>query len=89
MPSSQRPPETGLVRTQRALAAMATSVIGLTVIAIATLLVCRAVGVPQQEFGHGVLQFAAVFPTPGLAIGLLLAIALIVVSIVQRSRAAR
>lgn len=74
---------------QRTLAAMASAVIGLTVIAIATLFICRAAGVPQQEFGHGILQFAAVFPTPGLAIGLLLAIALIVVSYVQRSRAAR
>lgn len=68
---------------------MASTVIGLTIVAIATLFICRAAGVPQREFGHGILQFAAVFPTPGLAIGLLLAIALIVVSTVQRSRAAR
>lgn len=89
MSAGPRPSASGLARVQRTLAAMATTVIGLTVVAITALFICRAAGLPQQAFSHGILQFAAVFPLPGLAIGLLLAIALIVVSVVQRSRAAR
>ena len=88
MPERRRP-ATGLERTQRTLAAMAATVIGLTALAIVVLLICRAVDVPQAAFASGPLQLLAVLPLPGLAIGLLLLLAVVVVSVVGRMRSQR
>ena len=87
--SERRPPATGLERAQRTLAAMAATVIGLTALAIVVLLVCRAANVPQSAFTSGPLQLLAVLPLPGLAIGLVLLLAVVVVSIVSRTRSQR
>ena len=88
MPERRRP-ATGLERTQRTLAAMAATVIGLTALAIVALLVCRAANVPQDAFTSGPLQLLAVLPLPGLAIGLVLLLAVVAVSVVQRTRSQR
>ena len=85
----RRPPATGLERAQRMLAAMAATVIGLTALAIVGLLLARAANVPQSAFTSGPLQLLAVLPLPGLAIGLVLLIAVVVVSVVSRTRSQR
>jgi hypothetical protein len=84
-----RPAGSGVGRTQRTLAAMAATVIGLTALAIVALLICRAVGVPQSSFTSGPLQLLAVLPLPGLAIGLVLLLAVVVVSVASRTRSQR
>jgi hypothetical protein len=85
----RRAPATGLERVQRTLAVMAATVIGLTALAIAALFVCQAAGVRQEAFRSGPLQLLAVLPLPGLAVGLLLLLATVVVSIVHRTRSQR
>jgi RsiW-degrading membrane proteinase PrsW (M82 family) len=85
----RRPPATGVGRAQRTLAAMAATVIGLTALAIVALLICRAANVPQSAFTSGPLQLLAVLPLPGLAIGLVLLLAVVVVSVVSRTRSQR
>jgi RsiW-degrading membrane proteinase PrsW (M82 family) len=87
--TERRPAATGVGRAQRTLAAMAATVIGLTALAIVALLVCRAAGVPQSSFTSGPLQLLAVLPLPGLVIGLILLLAVVVVSVVSRSRSQR
>jgi len=73
-------------RGQRTLAVMAGTVIGLCVLDIAVLLIARGAGVPSSAFSTGFLGFAQVLPLPGLVIGLLLAIAVIVLGVVTRIR---
>jgi energy-converting hydrogenase Eha subunit H len=85
----RRPPAGGVERAQRTLAVMAATVIGLTALAIVALLACRAANVPEAAFRSGPLQLLAVLPLPGLAIGLLLLLAVVVVSIVSRMRSQR
>jgi RsiW-degrading membrane proteinase PrsW (M82 family) len=85
----RRSPGTGIDRAQRTLAAMAATVIGLTALAIVVLLICRAANVPQSAFRSGPLQLLAVLPLPGLAIGLILLLAVVVVSAVGRTRSQR
>jgi hypothetical protein len=68
---------------------MAVTVIGLSAAAIVVLLICQASGVPASAFSSGILQLVGLLPLPGLTIGLLLVIALIIVNVVARSRAAR
>jgi hypothetical protein len=73
-------------RVQRSLAVMAGTVIGLCVLDIAVLLIARGAGVPDRAFSSGVLSVVQVLPLPGLVIGLLLALAVIVVGVVTRTR---
>ena len=87
--SGSRQPLQGIARVQRSLAIMAATVIGLTALAIVALLVLRAAGTTQSAFSSGPLQLLAVLPLPGLIIGLLLLLAVIVVSIVARTRSQR
>ena len=68
---------------------MAGTVFVLTLAAIVALFVTRATGTPSSAYRSGALQFIAVFPTPGLAIGLALVIALIAVTAVRRARSER
>ena len=73
-------------RVQRTLAVMAGTVIGLCVLDIAVLLIARGAGVPSSAFSTGFLGVVQVLPLPGLVIGLLLAIAVIVVGVFARTR---
>jgi hypothetical protein len=68
---------------------MAITVIGLSAVAIVVLLICQASGVPASAFSSGVLQLVGLLPLPGLTIGLLLVIVLIVVNVAGRARSAR
>jgi hypothetical protein len=69
-------------RAQRVLATMAFTLIGLSAVAIIALLALGAAGVRIT----GALVVLQILPLPGLAIGLLLVIALFVVLAVDRSR---
>ena len=71
---------------QRLLAVMAFAVIGLSALAVVLLLVLPLAGVPGSAFGAGPLAVLRILPLPGLTIGLLLVIALIVVDVVRRTR---
>ena len=76
----------GASRAQRSLAVMAGTVIGLCVVDIAVLLIARGAGVPDSAFRTGVLSIVQVLPLPGLVIGLLLALSVIAVGVVARTR---
>jgi hypothetical protein len=73
-------------RAQRILGVMAFTVVGLSVVAIAALLIANALGVAT---GAGLWAVVAVLPLVGLPLAILLMIAFILVSAVTRSRQAR
>ena len=73
-------------RTERTLGGMAAAVIGLAVVAILAVLIAGALVVST---GSGICVTIALLTLIGLPIGLLLIIAFIVVSAVNRSRHAR
>jgi len=73
-------------RTERVLAYMVASSIGLAILAIVALLIA---GVARIDTTSGVWLSIVVLPPIGLAIGVLLIIALVIVSAIRRSRAAR
>jgi hypothetical protein len=78
--------ESGTPRAQRVLATLAFALIGVSALAVITLLVLRAAGVPNAAFQSGGLLVLQLLPLPGLTIGLLLVIALFVVLAVRRAR---
>jgi len=82
-PHDEPPP---VSRVQRSLAVMAGTVIGLCVVDIAVLLIARGAGVPDSAFHTGLLSVVQVLPLPGLVIGLLLALSVIAVGVVARTR---
>ena len=73
-------------RTERVLAYMVASAIGLAILAIIALLVAGLAGI---KTGEGFWLTIVVLPPIGLALGVLLIIALVVVSAIRRARAAR
>ena len=73
-------------RTERVLAYMAASSIGLAILGIIALLI---VGLTRAELPLQVSALLTVLPGVGLTLGLLFAIAFIIVSAVRRTRAAR
>jgi len=73
-------------RTERVLAYMVASSIGLAILAIVALLIA---GVARIDTTSGIWLSVVVLPPIGLAIGVLLIIALVIVSAIRRSRAAR
>jgi ABC-type sulfate transport system permease subunit len=68
---------------------MAFAVIGISALAVLVLLVLPLVGVPSSAFSSGALAVLRILPLPGLTIGLLLVLALIVVNVVARTRSQR
>ena len=73
-------------RTERVLAYMVASSIGLTILAIIALLVAGLAGIKTSE---GVWLSVVVLPPIGLALAVLLIITLVIVSALRRARAAR
>lgn len=65
---------------------MSATAIGLSVLAILAMLVAGVLGVRPDS---GIWLIVAILPTPGLAIGFLLLIALIILYAVRRSRNSR
>ena len=74
-------------RSERVLAFMVASAIGLSIICFLAVIIATAAGVTQ--FGTGAWPTVLVLPSIGLPLGLLLLIALIIVSGVRRGREAR
>jgi hypothetical protein len=73
-------------RTERVLAYMAASSIGLAILGIIALLI---VNIARAQLPLPVGALLTVLPAVGLTLGLIFAIAFIVVSAVRRTRAAR
>jgi hypothetical protein len=74
-------------RNERILAYMLAAAIGLSVLAIIAIIAGTGLGV--KDFDEGIWPAVLVLPSIGLPIGFLLFIALIVMSVVKKSRAAR
>jgi hypothetical protein len=72
---------------QRGLAGAAAVVFGLTLAAIIALALITPHITRAQFQRNGALLILGVFPTPGLAISLLLVVALLTVTAIRRSRA--
>lgn len=73
-------------RTERVLTYMAASSIGLAILGILALII---VGVARAELPLQLQALLTVLPAVGLTLGILFAIAFIVVSAIRRTRAAR
>lgn len=73
-------------RTERVLAYMVASSLGLAILAIVALLIAGLAGIRTNE---GVWLTVVVLPPIGLALAVLLIIALVIVSAIRRARAAR
>ena len=65
---------------------MALTLIGLSAVSVVALLVLHGAGVPDSAFRTGGLAVLTLLPLPGLTIGLLLVIALIVMTALRRAR---
>jgi hypothetical protein len=74
-------------RNERILAYMVASAIGLSIIAIIAVIAGTGFGV--TDFDEGVWPVLIVLPSIGLPLGLLLLIALVIVIVVRKSRAAK
>jgi hypothetical protein len=74
-------------RGERILAFMIASAVGLSLICIIAVIIGTAAGV--RNFGEGAWPVAIVLPVPGLLIGLVLIIALLVISSIRRGREAK
>ena len=66
---------------------MVASAVGLSLMCIIAVIVGTAVGV--KNFGEGVWPVVVVLPAPGLIIGLVLIVALVVISSIRRGREAK
>ena len=73
-------------RTERVLTYMAASAVGLAVLAIIALLVAGLARIPVNS---GIWLTIAILPPIGLTLGVIFAIAFIIVSAIRRSRTAR
>jgi magnesium-transporting ATPase (P-type) len=74
-------------RLERILAFMVASAIGLSILSFLAVIIGTAAGV--RDFGAGIWPLAIFLPMIGLPIGLLLIIALIIVSGIRRGREAK
>ena len=76
-------------RGERILAFMVASAIGLSIICFVAVIIATAVGVGRDGFSQNPWPIIIVLPSIGLPIGLVLVIALIVISGLRRGREAR
>ena len=74
-------------RNERIIAYMLASAIGLSVLAIIAILAATGLGV--RDFDEGIWPVVIILPSIGFPIGILLLIALVIVSARRKSRAAR
>ena len=74
-------------RGERILAFMAASAVGLSLLSIIAVIVGTAAGV--RDFGQGIWPLVVILPAPGLIIGLILIVALLVTSSIRRGREAK
>jgi hypothetical protein len=77
-------------RVERVLAFMVAACVGIAFLAILAIIVATFAGVGANDgFSSGIWPVIIVLPAPGLILGLLLVITLIVVSAVRRARDSR
>jgi TRAP-type C4-dicarboxylate transport system permease small subunit len=76
-------------RTQRVLATMVASIVGLALACFAAILIAMAMGVDAKGFDHPIWRFVQAVPFFGLLLAFLLLGAVIVIAAVQRHRQAR
>ncbi len=74
-------------RGERILAFMAASAVGLSIIAFLSIIIGTAAGV--RNFGEGLWPVAIMLPTIGLPVGLILIIAVVIISGRRRGREAK
>jgi hypothetical protein len=79
----------GAPRAQRVLATVAFTLIGVSAVDVIALLVLRAAGVADSAFQTGGLLVLRLLPLPGLTLGLLCVVGLLVLLAVRRARAQR
>ena len=80
------PPAPSASRAQRVLAFMFAAVMGLSLISLILIIVAGAI---RADVRTGIWPVILVLPLPGLSMAVLLLIALLAVTAVRRSRAAR
>jgi hypothetical protein len=76
----------GAPRAQRVLATVAFALIGVSAVDVIALLVLRAAGVADSAFQTGGLLVLQLLPLPGLTIGLLCIVGLLIVLAIRRGR---
>lgn len=81
--------DTPATTVERVLAAMITTVLGLTLVCFAALLIAAALGVTGDEWGTGIWPTVAVIPLISLPLGFIGVIVLIVVNARRRRNASR
>lgn len=76
--------DTPATRFERVLAAMVTTILGLTLACFAALLIAAALGVPGTEFSSGLWPIVATIPLIALPLGFIAIIVLIVTNARRR-----
>ena len=76
----------GAPRAQRVLATVAFTLIALSALDVIGLLVLRAVGVADSAFQTGGLLVLQLLPLPGLTLGLLCVVGLLILLAIRRAR---
>jgi uncharacterized membrane protein len=76
-------------RVERILAFMVLSAVGLSIVAFIAIIIGTGVGLKAADFSGGIWPVVFVLPLVGLPIGLVLMIALIIISGIRRGREAK
>lgn len=85
-PRPDATPETGPSGAQRVLAFMFAAVCGVSILALLSLIVAGAI---RADITTGIWPFVLVLPIPGFAVAFALMFALLILTAVRRSRAAK
>jgi hypothetical protein len=76
-------------RIDRILAFMSLGIAALSILCFFAIMIGRATGMDQSDFGQGIWPTVAAIPLFGLPIAFLLIITLLIMSFVRRARAAK
>jgi ABC-type dipeptide/oligopeptide/nickel transport system permease component len=76
-------------RLERVLAYMILGIVALSLMCFVAIIVATATGMSREDFTQGLWPTVSVIPLVGLPLGMLLIIALLLVSIRRRGRAAK
>ncbi len=76
-------------RLERVLAYMILGIVAVSLICFVAIIVATATGMSREDFAQGLWPVVSVIPLIGLPLGMILIIALLLVSIRRRGRAAK
>jgi ABC-type dipeptide/oligopeptide/nickel transport system permease component len=76
-------------RLERVLAYMIVGIVAVSLICFVAIIVATAAGMSREDFAQGLWPMVSVIPLVGLPLGVILIVALLLVSVRRRSRAAR